>query len=694
MAENTEIQTAQILQPGSNMPLKGSPSYDEILGFVEGKFNEAKQARLQFERQWYLNLAFYAGKQYAQWTGQYGTASSRLVDVPSPDWKPRLVINHVKRYVRKEHAKATKEDPTGWVFPASGDESDIAAAKAADQILEHVIRENKFYTVKRQAAWWACVTGNGFIKDWYQRKNPTEDSIGDIPVAKSVSPFHIFVPDVVEQDIEGQEAVYQVGAKSIDQIRMMYPDVEDLATVSRDSGSSGMEERFFQSIGVRETNQKNIIYVREAWIRPCTRYPEGLVIHWTPGTILWMQEGWPYSHGQFPYAKLDHIPTGRFYTDSIITDLISPQKEYNRTRSQIIESKNRMANPQMAYQQGSVDTTKVTSRPGQWIPYKPGFDKPGPLELQHLPSYVLQEVDRNKMDMDDISSQHEVSNGNAPPGVEAATAISYLQEQDDTVLSELTHSIEQAVEKTCRHFLEHVQQNWDLPRKVQVTGLNSQLEAYEFDKKAIEGANTYVVTIGSAAPRSAAAKQAQIMESMKNGWIPPTLGFKLLDQAETGKIYEELQVDSRQAQRENLKMNDGFGLPQPESQMTLLGPMEGQLNLQQLMMDPTFQGFPTNSWDDDLVHIEEHDRWRKRQEFESSPPEIKFLFERHQLFHKRRLAVNLGQMLPPPGTDPGLEAAYLDSIVFKVKNGIPLAPVLGSEGQSEGQQQEGQPEGP
>jgi hypothetical protein len=156
----------------------------------------------------------------------------------------------------------------------------------------------------------------------------------------------------------------------------------------------------------------------------------------------------PTSTVNFHSRKLEHIESGKFYGTSIIEDLLPVQKEYNRTRSQIIENKNRMAKIQLMAPRGSIEVQKVTSEPGQVILYTPGYAPPQPIPLQNLPAYVLQEVQQLQQDMDDISGQHEVSRGQNPAQVTAATALSYLQEQDDTKLSGTIESLESAVEKS------------------------------------------------------------------------------------------------------------------------------------------------------------------------------------------------------------------------------------------------------
>lgn len=688
----------ELIQPkhGAAIPQKGSVAYAEILNFAESAFSLCKQNRLQFELQWYLNIAFYRGKQWVQWShrqgGQNGLPLARLIEPAAPTWRVRLTSNQIRKYIRKEHAKATKETPTGFVLPQSGEESDVFAAKAGDALLEYANEQAKTTQRIRQAVWWANLTGNGFLKDWYKAADPEEDTLGDIPMVENVSPFHFYVPDVVSLGIEDQPYVGQAATKDMDTLFHTYGvEIPDSNKSTNDS-----EEKFLQVMGISERHNKKQTFVKEFWFKPghSKRFPDGLVIVWTDTTILYMQEGWPTDthNGEFPYTKIDHIKTGSFYNESIITDLIPLQKEYNRTRSQIIEAKNRMSKPQIVAPVGSIDANKITSEPGLIIFYKPGFDKPAPLDLQSLPSYVIQELERNRVDMDDVSSQHEVSRGQAPPGVEAATAISYLQEQDDTVLADLTRSVEAAAEKVGQHFLTYINNHWDQERKVQVTGLNLQMEAYEFSKKDLNGNTNYKVEAGSATPRSKAAIEAKIQMFMENGWITPEMGLKYMEMSEAGKLYEELQVDSRQAQRENLKIQEGIGIPQPpvvspeeqmgQELMGMMGAPVPEFDPMAIMSQPGFVGFPVNPWDNDTAHILEHDTWRKRQEFENSPPEIKMLMHKHIMHHKLRLVTLYGIPIPLTG-NPMQDDPMLDSVVFRILNNIPLAPQPSPEGDSD-----------
>jgi hypothetical protein len=399
---------------------------------------------------------------------------------------------------------------------------------------------------------------------------------------------------------------------------------KDVRPDSDAAGGGIFEQRFLAALGVSgSTNQKKYVSIREGWFKPNNKFPDGLFIMWTKDQILHSKEGWPFKHGDYPFSKFDHIPTGRFYGESSIADLIPLQKEYNRTRSQIIESKNRMSKPQLVAVRGSVDPKRITSEPGLVIFYTPGFAPPQPLPLQNLPAYVLDEVERIKSDMDDVSSQHDISRGSTPPGVTAATAISFLQEQDDSKLLLTVASLEEGVEKIGKHFLSHVSQFWQAERMVQVTGVNGQWEAYKFKSENLKGNTNFKIEAGSATPVSRAAKQAFILELMKSGYVPPEQGLKYLNMSETGRMYEELQRDARQAQRENMKMAEG----------------------NEILI---------NTFDIDLIHVQEHESYCKTEEYETAEEETKIIFQKHLTSHRQKMAMMQGLQLPPE--DPQLIA--------------------------------------
>jgi hypothetical protein len=620
-----------VIEPNLLEKQRQDKATQELMVWCNGQFKSARQMRIPYERQWYLNLSFYFGKHYVQWQGaNTGTVLSdpefaKLYEPAAPPWRVRLVTNKVRSMVRGELSKVVKEKPRGFVIPATTDDADVAAARAGDSIYEHLQRELQMTRVIRRAMFWTALCGTGFVKDWYDAQKIDAGGVKGSILAEPVSAFHILVPDVQEEELESQPWVLHALAKSPEWVRTTFG-----VNVPPDSPATGglLESRFLSAIGVNQSMQKReYVAVKEMWVKPSDKFKQGAIITWAGDTLLNLTETWPYQHREFPFTKFDHIPTGRFYAESTLVDLIPLQREFNRTRSQLIEAKNRMSKPQLVAARGSVNPNKITSEPGLVIEYTPGFQPPSPLPLQNIPGYVIEEYNRIQRDMDDISSQHEITRGGVPPGVTAATAISYLQEQDDSKLAPTVSSLEEGVEKIGRHFLNHVQQFWNVQRKIRVIGDNGQFESFVFSRSNIKGNTDFRVEAGSATPTSRAAKQAFILELVKMEILPPDKALRYLNMAETGRLYEEMQLDARQAQRENLKI---------------------------LLAPPEIEQIPVNDWDNHDVHLIEHDNFCKTQQFEATDETIKIRMLMHRKSHQQIKAQGMGQVMRPD--DPQLSA--------------------------------------
>lgn len=662
-------------------------------------FHECQNQRAMQERQWHINLAFYSGNQWSV-LRQTGSVNGQydLYTPKAPYYRVRLVINQVRKIIRKEISRLTAQKPNAFVIPASSENQDVFAAQAGEQIWDSLWRRLKLNKTLRQAVFWQAVCGNGFIKSYWDKTKVDPESVvttdeGSAPVygdicIESITPWHIFVPDLMEEEIENQPYVIHAQVKTNAWIKQTFgidPQGPKLESV---------DEHLRTVLGTNQNDKKkDHSTILEIWVKPnyLPELPEGGMFTIAAGKVVQGFDKWPYDHGQYPFSKLDATPTGKFYTASIIEDLIPLQKELNRTRSQLVEAKNRMSKPQLSAQEGSVDAKKITTEPGQVIFYKMGFDPPQPIPLQNLPTYVIDEIERLYRDMADMSGQHEVSNGSTPPGVTAATAISFLQEQDESLIATNYSSIEECVEKIAGQSLNYVKMFWDEARTVKVVGIEGTFDVQTFKGSDLRGNSDIRVESGSALPTSRAAKQAFIMDLMKNGFVTPDEGLEILEVGGLNRIYERIKVDKRQAQRENLKMRvvteediraheQEWAASQPELQKDV----DGQLQLQPTLI------VPTHTYDNHQVHIEVHNMFRKSQAFENASPSTKALFEAHVREHEEAMA----QMMLHPLTglnenndaapDPEEEQMALEEMQAQEGSGENPGPVPGPTEESEG----------
>lgn len=636
----------------------------QLISWAKQTYILMKQNRARQERIWYVNLAFYRGKQNVAIINSPVVGSGfRLLTPPAPPWRVRLVINKVRSIIRREIAKCTAQKPGFTVAPATNEDEDYNAAKAATQILDSVYDDYEISKVNLSRQWWGSICGTSFIKCYwdprktaygkgkpldsggyqqqqmmmqpgmpgYDQMNQAMNPEGDLCI-ENLIPFYLFIPDLMEENINNQPFVFHVYTKSKSWIEQYYgKQLITKMTTKSTNEQDLLEEAFFDVIGLRKAIEDQYLCM-EIWIKPSGHrlFPKGGMVTIIGDQIVQIKEEFPYTHGEYPFIKFDHIKSGQFYGTSVIEDLIPLQREYNRTRSQIVEAKNLMAKPKLMGPKGAIDPTKITTEPGQYIPYEPGLGEVKPLPMQNLPAFVENELERILRDMDDISGQHEISRGNTPSQVTAATAISYLQEQDDTMLSEILASIEYGMACLGRHILCYVVDYWQQDRLIKVAGKDESFDVMFLKGSAIRGNTDVRVEAGSALPHSKAAKQAFLMDLFKMGVFQqnPSEFLKILELRGIDKVIDDYKADIHQAQRENIKMAHGM-----------------QVNV--------------NDFDEHELHLREHNRYRKTEEYEMLEPPLQALFVQHCMAHQQAIQVNMqyaaranalmGQQMPSPG---------------------------------------------
>jgi hypothetical protein len=647
--------------------------------WLKNEYGKCKSQMDPIKRQWYLNLSFYKGDQYVDFIG------GRIINIPMPSSRAKLVINRIKPVVRTEVSRLTSQEPTVEVVPASNEEKDVMAAAAAEAVVNSCRERLGLQRILRQAAWWCSVTGVGYIKTYWDKSKEYEDPNEQLVVGdhcySAVSPFHIMVPDLLLEDIEEQPYVLNVFTKPVDWVKMHYPEVTEREgwTPSVVSVNEIMETAYLNTKGNDGHNAKpDSCLIIEAWVKPDTTalLPKGGRLLMVDDLVVSAdQEGIPYEHGQYPFAKMDSIQSGSYYGTSVIEDLIPLQREINRTRSQLIEARNLTSKPGFFYRTGSMDVGKWTSAPGQAIDIKPGSEFPQPIPLPQMPAYVENMQDRFLTDVEDISGQHQVSKGNAPAGVTAGTAIQFLQEADNSFMATTHASIEDCLKKIAHQTIALAIQYWDSERLVKYVGRDGQMNARYLSQVHIKSGTDIRIESGSSLPVSKAARIALFMDLMTRGAIPVDQALKLMSLPSMKAYYDLIEVDEKQATRENVYMTE----LDPEQTLAAreevvsqvmaavpqgIDPAENPLASQQMELanQPVIE---VHEWDNHDKHIEVHTRFMKGQEYEMLPDEIKNEFELHLQAHKdmrmkaqmeelfKQMSGGAGEDMQMPEGEPG-----------------------------------------
>jgi hypothetical protein len=316
-----------------------------------------------------------------------------------------------------------------------------------------------------------------------------------------------------------------------------------------------------------------------------------------------------------PYVMFKGAPVpGRFWPTCIVEQLREPQVELNKIKSQVRENAQRIGNPSLLRDRFS--NTQYSGVPGEDVMYDSSNPNSIPryLEPPNMPAYVIQEIDRIENAIQEISGQHEVTGAQVPAGVTAASAINLLLEQDDTRLGPTISEMETQLGYAGRMVLELVAKYYSEERMLKIVGPDSSYDFVSFKGEMLHGNTAVEVQAGSAFPSSKAAKQAAIGQYLtlflQNGMqLDPRTMRRLVRDYQAGGLeafVEDTSRDLSQVNREHRLMYQG-------------------------------QPVPINSFDNDEIHIAEHQDSMKSSKFFRADQQVQALMVMHVQLHQQRL---------------------------------------------------------
>lgn len=557
---------------------------EKVKSLLHDRWRDAESAREPYEGQWRINLAWLVGRQYTVWH----KAQKRIIEKAVPEWRVRLVANRILPIWRSSIGRMLKTRPIPDAIPASGDEQDVMTAKVGDKLLKHIWENSDMAGRKSIELYsWMLSCGTAFLQVWWDHEQgeliEDPESVDDLELLENpeaayqrmgdialnvLSPFEVF-PDNSATGSDDALWLWNAKALPVDVLKERFP--EHKSKISPESGLEMVLWPFDQSytsptgqINAGPHNLKEHARLKEYYEKPSSKYIKGRHAIMIGDTIIDYQEKLPYDHGQLPVIKFDYIYyPGRYWGGAVIEQLIPIQREYNRTRSQIIENKNMLSKPKLLVPStAEIPADAWTTEPGERVTYNPFGGKPEPWVPPPIPGYVLQELDRNEQDMMEVSSHHWAARGMNPPGVRTAAGLAMLQEADDTPFGPVLQWNENSWRTAAKQCLELGKQFYTEPRTVYL-GLGNTAEVAEFSREKLQGRFRIRVDVGSTLPMSRAARMQFALEMLDRGAFRNDKGqvdeprfFQFLEMETALDIYRDDAIDLRVARTENVEMRD------------------------------------------------------------------------------------------------------------------------------------------
>jgi hypothetical protein len=594
-------------------------------------------------RNYWINTSFVVGEQWITWSNTE-QAIRRLEADPR---RARITRNRIKRSLIINLAKILKNPLDFDVSPDSADDAAVKGAELAQTALIDVRDRRNWEQVRRAETMSTMIGGTAAVSiEWdpagHKKVGTTENGV-DYGVGEACLDALSIIEFAGQPGVEdaelGQWWVKQT-AEDPDDVAERYgidPPEPDATTAV-----GAWETRIVAAAATMSGATRSYdgrVMVRTLFERPSRKNPAGRVTTSVSGNIV-QDVPWP-----FPWKDRlnlvvfrDFPMDGRWTGESRITDAIPIQTEINLARSVFADHLKKAGNARLWIPDTSIDEDDLTDDPGQPAFYNPiGGAHPVWATPPDMPQWEIQYPEQAASEIDDILGVHDVSRGEAPPGIEAGVALSVLAERDDTPLGLIARDqaegwgrIGTMVLRLYERFLKAPGREMAVKPRGVVGATSPRPYAVDFTGEMLHGQTKATVPMEVMQPRSRAVQMAQASSLMQMGAFgtPPDLRLyvRVADLPDKDRLLAALSADADRAQREN----------------------------EQMFRD---QAAEIQKFDNHAVHISEHNWARKSERYERLSASEKNLFDVHVKAHETMAAEEAGRQEMKATESPALAAA-------------------------------------
>lgn len=450
------------------------------------KFRQFKRHRDKYSKHWMDYYKMYRG---VQW--------SKL----RPSWKSSEVVNMIWQTVQSQAPLQTDARPKPVFVPQ--EPNDIEFAEILELISDADWDKYNWMANVLEVILDGYVLGTGQSEMQYDHEGA--DGLGEI-VYRSIEPFY-FYPDPASNDVNDTKAKACFYAYPMDteELKRKYPDrahlikadVKDWLTQAKTSirekeityHNSDVDLPEHQW-GDKEKGGDDIpmTLVIEYYGKPTDviqdveqddagaktykvskKYPNGRHCVIANGIYL-KNEALPYADNLFPFQKYcNYVDPRNYFGISECEQLESPQKVFNKILSYTLDVLLYTSNPTwIVSNDADVDTDKINNEPGLIIEKSAAGEVKREPGAQLNPGF-LQVLDRLVEWFNQTAGQSEFSQGQAPGGVTAASAIEQLISASRTRIRQKQRNLDVYLKCVGKQYLNRVLEFYSVPRVYRIT---------------------------------------------------------------------------------------------------------------------------------------------------------------------------------------------------------------------------------
>jgi hypothetical protein len=606
---------------------------EAALALVKDRREKAfKAIRSDIENYW-LNAAFISGRQWL-WVNNH---THQVEELPRDSGRVRATVNRLWPDSRTVISKLDQRELTFSVMPTAADDAHLRGAALSESVLEDVRVAHGWEGLRVRNLWGTWKGGTAAIcVDW----DPNAGSpITAISAKEGGTGDVVFEGDTIEDPLSIAEFAVEPGSR--DPVRARWwvkqkalpPEevqatwkLEDVPDADAKAGLSSLQ----QAVMAEEHDRENVdlTLVTTYYERPNAQNDKGRIVVIVGDNVVF-DKPWP-----FPFKDRLNLAVTyetevetRWTGDTVVTQARPIQVLYNAAHSSIAEHMKEVAVARMAVPQSSSDLMdSLSDQPGEQFVYADGMEKPDYMSPPQMPNWWVERPNELRAEIDDLLGIHDVSRGKAPVNIESGYGLSILSEQDNTPIAKMAKSMAIAWSEVASMVLEIYGNMVRHTREAIVAAPGQPPETANWTGESLMGQYRATVPIDAVLPRSRAAMMEAAKEMVQMGLVQDIETFSLIAELPGQRQFiERMKPDVARARRENAMMAIG--------QVRLPG-----------------------EFDDHAQHITEHNVFRKSEQWDRLPDEIRNLINTHITAHETLAAEAMGKARAQAAVDPATAA--------------------------------------
>ncbi len=629
MPQNVESQSQTII----------IPTEKDTIDLYKKRVKEVQVGRASYEKQWLVNIAFLYGKQYftVEKKPMSGLDERIVWELKALERKKktRCVANYILPLYRSLLARLLGMKANINAEPLTRATRDIDTAKVAQEVLEDfgitakksnpVLAQDyaSMLGVLNKLFSYLLATGQAWLKPYFNPKAMAKVAFDDGMGGQTIDDYEV---GAVEVEVVNIFEAYADPMKRwfIQKKILPVEQIEDLYGVEVEKEEIGQTEVEKQLVSLLEqgtdikTKYENSSEIYEMYQLASKDYPQGRFVIGT-GSKLILDSVLPEEYkGRIPLFKFNYLDLMLApYPQGMVEQIVGLQEEYNFTVSRLKEYKKWMAGKLKVPKNCKLEA-KYDDEVGQVIRYDSSFGEPHFESPPAPPSFLMEEIERIRRDMEDVSSVHDSSLGRMPDQAKSGIAIENLTSLDNSALMPILTHIEQQLGFFSEMVLDIVEKRYTEERLLHITGDTLSAQIKTFRGEQVKGNHRIKISLGSGMPQTREARQQMIMVLVKEGFITKEKGLELLEFGDLEGLY--INVDETAQKGELQAMIDGS----------------------QVMV---------NEWDNHAAHLKIIDDFLKSEQQKKTDPQIMQMILMHRQEHQQGLMMEMqtaARMSAPP----------------------------------------------